>query len=278
MSDPAAWVGRREVASFPLDPWPAQALAAALDRPDRPRAGDELPPFWHHLYGHDATAASATGPDGHAARGGFLPPVELPRRMWAGGRLRFERPLVLGQTALRVSEIKSVTAKQGRTGSLVFVLVEHTLSSPDGPAVIEEHDVVYREAPRQSEGADVPAASAAPEPGPWQRHWRPDEVLLFRYSALTYNGHRIHYDDRYATGVEGYAGLIVHGPLLATLLLELVREWAPARRLARFEFKAHAPLTVGEDLTVHGRPEGATVGLWVTGPRGVAMRGAAVLD
>jgi 3-methylfumaryl-CoA hydratase len=270
--DPSAWVGRSRSAEFTVDPWPAAALTAALGRGDPPGPGDELPPFWHQLYGAPVVRADETGPDGHERKGVFLPPVPLPRRMWAGGRLRIERPLLVGELARKVSTVRSVTPKAGRTGPLVFVVVEHRVETGAGVALVEEQDIVYRE--------PAPPGGAAPrreEPGRWRRAWAPDAVLLFRYSALTYNGHRIHYDAPYARGVEGYRGLVVHGPLLATLMLDLVRRELPGRAVRSFDYRGTAPLIAGEELVVRGEPDGdARVRLWVTGPGGLlAMEGGA---
>ncbi|MEK0085261.1 FAS1-like dehydratase domain-containing protein [Benzoatithermus flavus] len=271
-----AWLGREEHRVDVLDPWPAAALTAALGRNDPPGRGEPLPPFWHQLYHLPVVHADATGPDGHARKGGFLPPVPLPRRMWAGGRLRIERPLLVGQEIAKVSAVKAITPKTGRQGPLVFVLVEHRLTGPQGLAVIEEHDIVYREPPVRGAAGPPPAPAGAV----WQRQWRPDEVLLFRYSALTYNGHRIHYDRPYATEVEGYPGLVVHGPLIATLLLDLLRRERPEASLCHFAYRAQAPLFAGEALTVHGKPaaDGAEVRLWATGNDGrLAMEARATL-
>ena len=267
----AAWLGRTAEAQFTLDPWPAAALTAALDRDDPPGLGQPLPPFWHHLYGHGTPRASVTGPDGHPSRGGFLPPVPLPRRMWAGGRLRFERPLLIGQEVTRRSAVKAITPKQGRQGALVFVFVEHVFSTEQGLALVEEHDIVYREAAAGSS----PAATGGPDAhlAPWRHSWQPDEVLLFRYSALTYTGHRIHYDHRYVTEVEAYPGLIVHGPLLATFMLDLVRRARPDAFVRRFSFRALAPVFVGESLTALGWPEGDHAALAIARGAQTVMRG-----
>ncbi len=256
-----AWIGRCETRADPLHPWPAQALAATLDRADPPAEGDPLPPGWHWVYFLEAAPAGAVGRDGHPRRGGFLPPVPLPRRMWAGGRLRFEAPLPLGSPAERRSEVVDVTAREGRTGPLVFVTVRHTFSGPEGTAVVEEHDIVYREDSRP--GDPAPAPKAAPADAVWRRDVRPDPVLLFRYSALTFNGHRIHYDRRYATEVEGYPGLVVHGPLLATLLLDLLRRNAPDADVAGFRFWAVRPTFDLHPFQVNGEPsDDGTVHLW----------------
>jgi 3-methylfumaryl-CoA hydratase len=230
------WTGRQETLTDIVSPFPIAALAATLDR--SPPEG-ALPPLWHWLYFLPRTPQSELGPDGHAKRGGFLPPVPLPRRMWAGGRLTFHAPLLAGDAVTRVSTIADVTAKSGRAGPLVFVLVRHEITGPQGLAVVEEHDIVYRDAPAPGEAA--PAPRPAPENPAWRRDITADDVLLFRYSALTFNGHRIHYDRRYVTEVEGYPGLIVHGPLLATLLLDLVARNTTAT-VKSFNFRAVAPV------------------------------------
>ena len=217
-----AWTGRQEVREDVVTPVPVAALAATLDRDDpAPAPGTPLPPLWHWLYFLPLHRQSELGPDGHAKRGGFLPPVPLPRRMWAGGRFDFRRPLRVGDAIRRTSTIADVGLKEGRTGPLVFVLVRHEVATGEGVALVEEHDIVYRDLPEPGEAAPAPRPARAD--AAWRRDIHPDDVLLFRYSALTFNGHRIHYDRRYVTEVEGYPGLIVHGPLLATLLVDLLR-------------------------------------------------------
>jgi len=263
------WIGRSQSVRQRLDAWPVQAMSATLDRDDPPVAeGAALPPGWHWMLFNPTAPAHALGPDGHPARGGFLPPVPLPRRMWAGGRLRFLRPLRVGRDLARTSRIADVTIKQGRSGRLVFVTVEHAIADEGGPCLEEAQDIVFRDPPDASAPAQPPAAPAA---GPWRREIRPDPVLLFRYSALTFNGHRIHYDQPYVTTVEGYPGLIVHGPLIATLLLDLVRRSAPERVLASFSFRAVSPLFDTAPFTVNGGPDGK---LWAANARGgLAMEG-----
>jgi 3-methylfumaryl-CoA hydratase len=198
--------------------------------------------------------------------------------MWAGGRIEWLTPLRVGDTARRVSEIVSVQPKSGRTGALVFVTVRHTLSNSAGVAIVEEHDIVYRDAPQP--GDPVPAARPGPPDAPWRRALVPDEVMLFRYSALTFNGHRIHYDQPYVTGAEGYPGLIVHGPLQATLLLDLAREHAPrGEGLARFDYRALSPTFAGAPLTLHGQPleGGSSAHVWATDSvGGQTMTGTAI--
>jgi 3-methylfumaryl-CoA hydratase len=259
------WVGRSETRSDQVTAAPMAALAATLDLEiPYPQPGDPLPPLWHWLYFLPFARQSELGPDGHPKRGGFLPPVELPRRMWAGGRVEFHRPLRVGESLTRTSRIVDVKFREGRSGRLVFVLVQHQI----GDALTEEHDIVYRDERRA--GDPEPAPQIAPSDTAWERMVRPDDVLLFRYSALTFNGHRIHYDRRYATEVEGYPGLVVHGPLIATLLVELVRSNLPAATVTHFEFRAVSPIFDTGFFSVCGKPEddGTTVRLWAKNSTG----------
>jgi 3-methylfumaryl-CoA hydratase len=260
--DPDDWIGRSETLHDTVTLAPMRAMSATLDRHDAElREGDALPPLWHWLYFLPQHRHGELGPDGHAKRGGFLPPVPLPRRMWAGGRLRFHEPLRAGEAIERVSHIASIHGKQGQSGALVFVTVKHEIRNARGVAIEEEHDIVYREAP--APGAAAPPPQAAPGGGAFSRPIVPDPVMLFRYSALTFNGHRIHYDRRYVTEVEGYPGLVVHGPLIATLLLDLLRRERSQTRVTRFAFKAVRPIFDLHAFSVHGQPEGAHgVQLW----------------
>jgi 3-methylfumaryl-CoA hydratase len=271
-----SWIGRTEVLRDTVTTFPVAALAATLDRDDGvPAPGDALPLLWHWLYFLPVARQSILGPDGHPARGGFLPPVPLPRRMWAGGRFVFHRPLLVGQAVERVSTVQDVTVKQGRNGALCFVLVRHVVSGPDGVALEEEHDIVYRDNPGVGEVA--PAGKPVRSDAEWSREVAPSDPLLFRYSALTFNSHRIHYDRRYVTEVEGYPGLIVHGPLIATLLMDLLRRNTD-RAVASFKFRAVGPLFDVAPFSVHGRAEGDAVALWARNPAGmVAMEAEAVL-
>lgn len=263
------WIGRSETAEDLATASPFAALAATLEVPgtpagERPPPGTALPPLWHWLYFLPMPAHSRLGPDGHALRGGFLPPVALPRRMWAASDLVFHAPLRVGDALARTSTIVDVQEKSGRSGSLVFVKVCHELRRADTTAVaLTEHQhIVYRAEPAPQDVA--PAPRAAPAEAAWERTIVPDPVLLFRYSALTFNGHRIHYDQPYATGVEGYPGLVVHGPLIATLLLDLLRRNAPEAVVSAFEFRALRPTFDTHSFSVHGQPapDGRTVHLW----------------
>lgn len=261
----AQWIGRSETLSDVVTATPYAALSATLDRAAlRPPAGTPLPPLWHWLYFLPLHRRSEIGADGHAHRGGFLPPVPLPRRMWAGSQFEFRKPLRVGDAITRASTIHDVTEKLGRTGALVFVKVLHEIrrGEEEDVAITEYHDIVFREAPKPTDVA--PRPKPAPAKTSWERRWVPDDLLLFRYSALTFNGHRIHYDRRYVTEAEGYPGLIVHGPLIATLLLDLVRHERPEADVARFEFRALSPLFDADPFSVCGEPQqdGKTLRLW----------------
>lgn len=262
------WIGRTEQVNDLVTAVPVQALAATLDLDNGPALLEQpLRPCWHWLYFLPLHRQSLIGADGHPMRGGFLPPVPLPRRMWAGSQLRFEAPLHVGQSVSRTSRIGDVRLKEGRTGPLVFVQVHHEIGTGDQVCIRETHDIVYRDMPAPGE------APAAGKPAPVEADWShdivPDDVLLFRYSALTFNGHRIHYDRRYVTGVEGYPGLVVHGPLIATLLLDLLARNLPDALVSSFTFKAMKPIFDIAPFQVLGRLEGGhTVHLWAVTPDG----------
>ena len=260
------WIGRSETVEDIATATPYAALSATLDRPDttRPAPGTPLPCLWHWLYFLPIHAQSEIGPDGHARRGGFLPPVSLPRRMWAGSDFEFHEALCVGDALARTSTIVDVKEKSGRTGSLVFVKVRHEIrrNGATGVALTEHHNIVYRAAPEPGDVAPPP--QAAPTAFDWVRRITADDVLLFRYSALTFNGHRIHYDRKYVTEVEGYPGLIVHGPLIATLLMDLLRRHMPDATVRKFEFKAVRPTFDVNPFSIHGQPsaDGKSVHLW----------------
>jgi 3-methylfumaryl-CoA hydratase len=273
-----SWIGKQETLHDQVTRFPIAALSATLDRDDpAPRAGDPLPPLWHWLYFLPTARQSILGADGHPARGGFLPPVPLPRRMWAGGRFIFHQPLRVDDAITRTSTVQDVTVKHGRNGALCFVLVKHELAGRNGLALVEEHDIVYRDMPQPNE------TPAAPRPvrtdDIWRREIQPTEPLLFRYSALTFNSHRIHYDRRYVTETEGYPGLIVHGPLIATLLIDLLRR-NTSRPVASFRFRAVSPLFDIAPFSVHGAPDGTDAAvLWARDPSGhLAMEAEASFE
>jgi 3-methylfumaryl-CoA hydratase len=259
------WIGRTESVRDTVGATPVIALHATLDDAPLPVPdGTVLPPLWHWLYFLPAHRQSDLGPDGHGKRGGFLPPVPLPRRMWAGGQLAFRTPIRVGDHVERTSTIEDVKTKTGRTGALVFVKVRHDVlvDGASEPVLVERHDIVYRDAKRADD--PEPAPRKAPDGAVWTRQIVPDDVLLFRYSALTFNGHRIHYDRRYATGVEGYPGLIVHGPLIATLLIDLIRRERPSATVATFDFRAVRPTFDLHPFRVSAVPQadGRTIRLW----------------
>jgi 3-methylfumaryl-CoA hydratase len=281
MMDLKDWIGRTESVTDIATATPYAALSATFDRtPERPPAGTPLPALWHWLYFLPLHRQSEIGPDGHAKRGGFLPPVPLPRRMWAGSQFEFHKPLRVGDTLTRRSTIADVTEKSGRTGRLVFVKVRHEIRRHDESdiALTEFHDIVYRDAATKDDVAPPPKATSATST--WERKWIPDDVLLFRYSALTFNGHRIHYDRRYVTEVEGYPGLIVHGPMVATLLLDLLRHQLPDAQVARYEFRAVRPVFDINPFYVCGerQPDGKTIKLWAKDHEGwLTMDATAVI-
>ena len=265
MDNLKSWVGRSETRHDLIGATPALALNATLDHPESTFAtGTPLLPLWHWLYFLPLHRQSEIGADGHAKRGGFLPPVPLPRRMWAGSQFEFRAPVRVGDAVERTSTITDVSSKEGRTGQLVFVKVRHEVrcNGAADAAIVEFHDIVYREARRPDDVEPPPQRADAG--AAWQREIVPDDVLLFRYSALTFNGHRIHYDRKYVTEVEGYPGLIVHGPLIATLLMDLVRRHAPEADVASFRFKAVRPTFDLNPFRVNGQlqDDGKTIKLW----------------
>jgi len=261
-TDYSAWIGRRMRVEDEATRWPVEALAATLDVANpAPRKGDAIPHGWHWLYFLEAKPACELGPDGHPKRGDFLPPVALPRRMWAGGRLHFHDALRVGEALTRESEILSVNEKSGKTGTLVFVTVRHTVTSGGRLAVVEEHDIVYREAAKPGDAPVQPRP--APVEATWRRDIAPDPVLLFRFSALTFNGHRIHYDLDYVRDEEHYPGLIVHGPLQTMLMLELARAHA-GKPVKSLDYRAMHPVFHTDRFSVNGQPsaDGTTAQVW----------------
>ncbi len=270
------WIGTSETVPDRIGLERCRALEATFDRAEPAlRDGDPLPPLWHWLYFWTIAPRADLGRDGHPELGGFLPPLGTARRMWAGSRIAFPGTLRIGEQAERRSTIVDVTAKQGRSGHLVFVSVRHEIAGQDGVAIVDQHDIVYRD------GLDGKGVTAAGQPAPddaaIREEFVTDPTLLFRYSALTFNGHRIHYDRDYVTGVEGYPGLVVHGPLLATLLVDLAGRARPDSRLSRFDFRAVRPVFDGEPFVLCGSPIGdAAMDLWIADREGqLAMRAEA---
>ncbi len=278
VNDYQAWIGRTDVSTDVATAEPLRAWLATLDYENLSvKEGAPLPLLAHLIFNKPLARLSDIGPDGHQQRGEFLPPVALPRRMWAGSRFEFRAPLRVGDRLSRRSEVISIQPKTGASGALVFVVVRHTITSASGGEVAEDQTLVFRAAP--SAGAPVRAAPgpAAQAPADFSRRVTPSEVMLFRYSALTFNGHRIHYDAPYAKEVEGYSGLIVHGPLLATLMIDLVARELPKAAIGSFEFTARNAVALPATISVCGRREDKTVALWIEHAGAAAVAGKATL-
>lgn len=264
MNNLTDWVGKQEIRKELISQQPLDGFAALMDE-DAP-APAIVPPGGHWMYFLPVDRQSRLASDGHAFKGDFLPPIELPRRMWAGGRLQFAAPIKTGDHTVKTSTIKSVAPKEGRTGKLVFVTVEHRVENEKGLCLTEEHDLVFREAANPN--APAKGLEPAPMDGAWDEEITPDPVLLFRYSALTFNGHRIHYDREYCLEEEGYPGLIIHGPLMGTLLMRLA-EKRMGKPLKRFDFRNYNPIFDTASFTITGKPDGDDAcTVWVRGPNG----------
>lgn len=268
-----SWIGRTRAVEDTITPRLAASLAAILDQPVDLAEGDAAPAGIHWCLAPDITPMTGLGPDGHPARGGFLPPVPLPRRMWAGGRLNFHGDFHVGDRIERRSIVRDVEAKEGRSGSLCFVTVEHEYQGSAGLILSEEHDIVYRDI----SPTVLPQPPAAPARGDICAEIEATPVLLSRYSAVTFNGHRIHYDRDYTRDVELYPGLIVHGPLQATYLLHMARG-AFGRMPAKFDFRGRAPLFDGQDFSLNAKREGEDrLALWVAAQNGIVTLDANAL-
>ena len=258
-----SWIGKTRTEDDTIALRHARLMAATIDlpNPDRIAEGAPLPPLWHWIYFLEGLPPGELGRDGHPARGGFLPPVPLPNRMWAGGRVAFLAPVPIGARVRKVSRILKVDHKVGRSGDLVFVTVLHEVGTLSGDVLVrEEHDIVYKSASRPSRPA---ATTNAPAPAPFEKRVTPTSTTLFRYSALTFNGHRIHYDQDYCREVEGYANLVIHGPLVATLLAGFAEE-ASGHRLREFNYRGVSPALLGETITLGAAIDGDQVALTAT--------------
>jgi len=266
------WIGNKESIEETISAEPLHRMAATLDRaPSIIARGDAIPALWHWAYFLTPVRASDLGRDGHAALGEFMPPVPLPRRMWAGGQLKFNAPLRVGDKARRESSVRDVRLKQGRTGKLCFVEVEHRILVGDELRFSEVHNIVYRDVKQSDEKNVLPPE--APGDAQWTREVVPSSTLLFRYSALTFNGHRIHYDQDFCRDEEGYPGLVFHGPLTATMLLEMAMEQNPKRSLAGYAFRAYSPLFDNAAFSLNGKMDGGNAVMWATNPdNGLAMK------
>lgn len=260
------WIGREDKAADLVGEDLARKYHAMMDFPgEAPKPGEAVPLLIHFCLAQPAAPTAKLGPDGHPARGGFLPPVPLPRRMWAGGALTFHDDLRVGDVATRISRIDDVTMKEGRTGRLCFVTVNHRVEVAGRLILDERQDIVYRDLEPAGGPAKPPPKA---EQGSHRRAMKAQAPFLFRYSALTFNGHRIHYDRRYVTEVEGYPGLIVHGPLQAALLCGYATELrgAPPKR---FSFRGLSPLFDDDDFALHASEESGVMKLWTAKESGV---------
>ena len=271
------WIGRTEEAGDIVTAQLVKGLRATLFLDiGEPKVGDAAPFTTHWCLAQPVYPMSMLGPDGHPTRGGFLPPVPLPRRMWAGGELQFIEPLRVGDEATRASRIADVTVKSGSTGTLCFVSVEHTISTARGVAIRERQDIVYRDMPAGGTNAAPAKPAAAPPTAKHRQTHVSDPVLLFRYSALTFNGHRIHYDRDYVTKVEAYPGLIVHGPLQAALQVEFAARLHQGQAPKKFVYRGVQPLFDGANFTVNADEDGAALSTWTANADGTpTMKGTA---
>jgi 3-methylfumaryl-CoA hydratase len=272
-TDFSGWIGKSETEHGIASAYAAEYFTLTLDRDDPPFGdGDALPPAWHYFYFHELVALAATGEDGHRAKGDFMPPLPFPRRMWAGSKMRFESPIRIGEKMRKVITIADIAMKEGKSGKMCFVTTTEEVFGEDGRLTTsEERTQVYREP------ADPNAPPPPPRPAPadavWSRTVHPSSVLLFRYSALTMNSHRIHYDKDYVRDVEGYPGLLVHGPLTMTLMLDLFRRENPDATMKTLDLRAVSPVYDTMDFSVHGAPgEDGACKLWaMTGEGALAM-------
>lgn len=266
------WVGKQESIEETIAPEPLHRMRATLDMEAVAiNTGDAVPALWHWAYFLTPVRASELGRDGHPALGSFMPPVPLPRRMWAGGRFTFGKPVRVGETAQKVSTIRDVKIKEGRTGKLCFVEVEHTILVKDELRFSEIHNIVYRDVKQPGEDDVLPPQ--APDNAQWTKEVIPSSTQLFRYSALTFNGHRIHYDLEFCRQVEGYPGLVFHGPLTATLLLQLAERENPGRKVAGYDFRAFSPLYDNAPFSLNGRLRDGSAEMWASNvDGGLAMK------
>ena len=271
------WIGRSETATDTVTAHLVRGLRATLFLEiGDPKPGDAAPWTTHWCLTVPVFPMDQLSQDGHPTRGGFLPPVPLPRRMWAGGEIAFIEPLRVGDAVTRTSTIADVKVKSGSTGTLCFVSVEHVIATPRGPAVKERHDIVYRDMPTGGQNATPAKPPEAPPAAQHSEKHLADPVLLFRYSALTFNGHRIHYDRDYVTKVEGYPGLIVHGPLQAALLIELAAKRHGGVAPKKFVYRGLQPLFDGAEFSVNANEAGGGLDLWSANAQGEpTMRGTA---
>ena len=272
-------IGRRQTATDVLNPGPANLLRLAFDRPEPEfRAGDALPPAWLALYFLPQYRPGELRPDGSPRDAGVVPPMPLPRRMFAGERVRLHKPLRIGDAVRRETELADISLKSGSTGTLVFATVVNRVFGPEGLALEDERRTVFREEVKAGERNQAPRRDPAPPDVPWRKRVTADPVLLFRFSALTFNSHRIHYDHKWAMETEGYPGLVVHGPFTTTQLIDFARDCHPGRTLRGYTTQARAPLFEGTTFELRGRPtaDGRAAEFWAVTPEGTIAMSAEV--
>jgi 3-methylfumaryl-CoA hydratase len=272
-------IGHRVISTDVVTEGPANLVRATLGRPDPElKPGDALPPGWHIFYFLPRFGPGELRVDGTPSEAGIIPPMPLPRRMFAGERLRFHRPIRVGDAVRRETELTDISLKQGATGTLVFATTLSRMFTPEGLAIEEERRTVFREEVKAGGRNEAPRREEAPADVPWRRQVTPEPIVLFRFSALTFNSHRIHYDYRWATEVEGYPGLVVHGPLTSTLLIDFARDSQPGRAITTYTTQARAPLfdTAPFELRARLIGDGRALELWAVTPQGtVAMSAVA---
>ena len=267
------WIDKTTQVEDTIRLQPANFMEATLNRPPKLKEGDNLPPLWHWIYFLEAKPESDLGRDAHPKKGDFLPPIQLPRRMWAGGRFTFCNDLVIGEKAKKITTIRKIVEKEGSAGPLCFITLEHKIYSKDEISIIEEQDLVYLQ--DQQGSKSLPLAQNNLERPDFSQEIHPSEILLFRYSALTFNGHRIHYDLDYARNVEGYNGLVFHGPLTATLLLDLALK-EKNQPIKKYSFRGTAPLSNLDCFWIEGKYKDDSAILWARRKDGVvAMKAKA---
>jgi 3-methylfumaryl-CoA hydratase len=258
---------------------PVRAMIAAFDRDEAPPGdGEQIPVGWHGVYFLPTSRPGELGADGLPLGSGVVPDMPFPRRMYAGARMRFEKPIRVGDPLTRETELTGMTPKSGATGRLAIVTVTHRIVGPEGLCVEEDRVTVFREETKPGANNAAPKPADPPDGIVWRQTVTPNEVILFRYSALTFNPHRIHYDAPYASAVEGYPGLVVHGPLSQTYLVNFVKDSNPGRRLVEFDMRARAPLFVNQPIELVGRPGAAknSAEVWALTPSGgIAMSATA---
>jgi 3-methylfumaryl-CoA hydratase len=267
-----AWIGRTETATDTITPAMVEAYAATLGTTADATPGAAAPQGAHWMLAPPRAAMGELGADGHPRRGGFLPPIELPRRMWAASEVSFLAPLAIGEAIERTATVTGIEEKRGTSGPLVFVTVEHVYRAAGVVAIEETQTIVYRDVQPY---VRPPASAEAGEPADFERRLAPDPVMLFRYSAITFNGHRIHYDQPYATRVELYPGIVVHAPLSASLCLDLAAREIGPNRLKRFGFRGVSPAFANETIRIAARREGDTVAFTVSSEGRIVVRAKA---